>query len=133
MIIYVNNHNNKAFTKIEISPKDNIKNGKLRIFNIGLIVIFINQRIIHQTKKVFQASIEFGEQLLRHPKVTQLSIASSEFSHSNITIIYNINAFNIIDKRIFIEIMGYKFNSFFVSFICNYLYRLEFKFMYYFF
>ena len=121
MIIYVNNPNNKAFTKIEISQKDNIKKGKLRIFNIGLIVIFINQRIIHQTKNVFHASSEFGEQLLRHHKVTQLSIDSFEFSQSNITIIYNINAFNIIEKRILIEIIGYKFNSFFVSLSCNYL------------
>lgn len=87
MIIYPKSPNSRALIKIDISQNERIKNGKLRILRIGLIVMLIIQRIIHQTKNVFQASNEFGEQLLEHPNVTQLSIHSLEFSHSKITII----------------------------------------------
>lgn len=103
MIIYVKSPNTREFITIDISPKDNIKNGKLSIFNIGLTVIFISQSIIHPTKKVFHASKELGEQSVKHHKVIQFSIHSFEFSQSKITIKYKITAFNIIEKSIFIK------------------------------
>jgi hypothetical protein len=102
LIIYVKRPNIREFITIDTSPKDNIKKGKLSIFNIGLTVIFISPRIIHHTKKVFHASIEFGEQSLKHHKVIQFSIHSFVFSQSKITIKYNITAFNIIERSIFI-------------------------------
>jgi hypothetical protein len=104
LLIYVKIPNIIEFITIDTSPKDNIKKGKLSIFNIGLTVIFISPRIIHHTKNVFQASREFGEQLFKHHKVIQFSIHSFEFSQSKITITYNIKAFNIIEKSIFIRL-----------------------------
>lgn len=101
LIIYESNHKIKAFINIETSPKDNIKKGKLSIFNIGLIVTFIIHKIIHPTKNDFQASTEFGEHS-KHHKITQFSTHSLAFSQSKITIIYRISAFSIIEINILI-------------------------------
>lgn len=104
LIIYVNSHKINALINNDTSQNDKINNGKLSIFRIGFIVVFIIQSIIPHTIKDFHASIEFTEQSA-HQSVIPLEIHSFEFSHNNITIIYRINAFKIIDNSIFINII----------------------------
>lgn len=62
-------------------------------------MIFINHRIIPQSKYIFQASSELYQQS-QHHKVTQFVIHIFKFAESKYVITKSIIAFNIIEKSI---------------------------------